>query len=268
MRMCALTPSSCLPLHLTQVFHGFEVTKFVGLNEEPAGSIHRPEFAFLSDVRKVNILRHIFCSIYPAIDPTPLFAGRAFQGKAVLVTSASRGIGAEIARHFARAGASVALLARNQVQLDDVKAGIEAECPGVHVLVLVADVKDPAKSASAVQATVQAFGRLDVLVANAGAMRPNGTRSGSVDPVEWRDTVEVNLRGPFNFIHSSVSHLQKSNGYVVAISFAGAQVRIPTASDYSLSKHAINGLVEFVPIGLYIYLFPLRSLNYDTYRVS
>ncbi|KAI0064174.1 NAD-P-binding protein [Artomyces pyxidatus] len=230
----------------TRFTHGFDATKFAGLDEDLTGlTTHK--------------------DIYSTIDPAPLIAARALEGKVVLVTGASRGIGAEIARYFVRAGASVSLLARNQVQLDAVKAGIEAECPGARVLALTVDVKDSVKAASAVEATVQAFGKLDALVANAGAMRSFGTRFGSVNPIEWWDTIEVNLRGPFNFIHSSISYLQKSNGYVVVISSAAAQIRLPTASDYSVSKHAVDRLVEFVPIEYPgVKAFALHPGNVDT----
>ncbi|KAI0066527.1 NAD-P-binding protein [Artomyces pyxidatus] len=187
-------------------------------------------------------------SIYPFIDPSPHFSAQTFASKVVLVTGASRGIGASIAQHFSRAGASLALVARNEDKLGAVKAEIEATVPGARVLTFVVDVRDTAQVSKAVADTVKHFGRLDVLVANAGVMRPLGTRFASVDPIAWWDTLEINLRGVFNFVHFAIPHLQKSGGYVVAISSVGSQVRVPTESDYSISKQAVNRLVEFVPI--------------------
>ncbi|KAI0058727.1 NAD-P-binding protein [Artomyces pyxidatus] len=212
-----------------QTHLGVEMTKIPGIDEDIA-----------------RLTRHK--DVYPTIDPTPLFVDKEYEGRVVLVTGASRGIGAEIALHYARAGAAVSLLARSQGLLDDVKAKIENEVPGARVLTLTVDVKDAMKAAEAVQATVKKFGKLDVLVANAGASRPFGTRLGLVDPVAWWDTIEVNLRGPFNFIRFTIPHLEKSKGYIVVITSVAAQLRLATGSDYGVSKHAVDRLIEYIPL--------------------
>ncbi|KAI0055782.1 NAD-P-binding protein [Artomyces pyxidatus] len=187
-------------------------------------------------------------SVYPLIDPAPHFSAKTFASKVVLVTGASRGIGLSIAQHFARAGSSLALVARNHALLESVKAGIEADVPGAQVLTFALDVRDTAQVEAAVAGTVKHFGRLDVLVANAGVGRGFGTRLAEVDPNLWWDTIEINLRGVYNFVHFAVPHLRKSSGYLIAISSAAGHVRVPTVSDYAISKHALDRLVEFVPI--------------------
>jgi short-subunit dehydrogenase len=95
----------------------------------------------------------------------------------VLITGASRGIGAQTALQYARAGASLSLVARTQVALDASKDAILREHPSAQVLTFPADVRDVKKAEEAVAATVARFGHLDILVANAGAIRPMDKRA-------------------------------------------------------------------------------------------
>ena len=95
----------------------------------------------------------------------------------MLITGASRGIGAQIALQYARAGASLSLVARTQVSLDVSKDAILREHPSAQVLTFPADVRDVKKAEEAVAATVARFGRLDILVANAGVIRPMDKRA-------------------------------------------------------------------------------------------
>jgi NAD(P)-dependent dehydrogenase (short-subunit alcohol dehydrogenase family) len=95
----------------------------------------------------------------------------------VLITGASRGIGAQIALQYAHAGASLTLVARTQAALDASKDAIVRERPSAQVLTFPADVRDVKKAEEAVAATVARFGRLDILVANAGVLRPLDKRA-------------------------------------------------------------------------------------------
>ena len=244
-------------------------------------------------------------SIYPTIDPKVHYGAQTFAGKVVLITGASRGIGAEIALQFARAGASLTLVARSQASLDASKDAILRERPSAQVLTFPADVRDVTKTEEAVTATVAKFGCLDILIANAALLRAADKRAfalrvvitgrdsvielfrlvafASKDPKGWWDILEVNIRGPYNYIqcvecrmlavephahahlvlHSfSVPELLKTKGQVVIVTSAAAQVRFPNASEYCTSKHAINRFAEFVTIGdshfLYIFTPPPR----------
>jgi NAD(P)-dependent dehydrogenase (short-subunit alcohol dehydrogenase family) len=112
-------------------------------------------------------------SVYPFIDPKVHYDVQTFAGKVVLITGASRGIGLETALNFARAGASLAIVARKQEALDASKDAILHERPSAEVLTFPADVRDVKKAEEAVAATVARFGRLDILVANAATLRPS-----------------------------------------------------------------------------------------------
>jgi NAD(P)-dependent dehydrogenase (short-subunit alcohol dehydrogenase family) len=95
----------------------------------------------------------------------------------VLISGASRGIGAQIALQYARAGALLSLVARTQAALDASKDAILREHPSAQVLTFPADVRDVKKVEEVVAATVARFGRLDILVANAAILRPMDKRA-------------------------------------------------------------------------------------------
>ncbi|KAH9989497.1 hypothetical protein BJV77DRAFT_963858, partial [Russula vinacea] len=139
-------------------------------------------------------------NIYPAIDPEPLYAARSYSGKVVLVTGASRGVGRETALQYARAGASVAIVARTEDALGETKDIIVAAVPGADVLVLAADVRDVESVRGAVEGVLRHFGKLDILIANAGAITPFAPLLNKKDPNAWWNTFEVNVRGVFNVV--------------------------------------------------------------------
>jgi len=95
----------------------------------------------------------------------------------VLITGASRGIGAQTALQYARAGASLSLVARTQAALDTSKDAILREHPSAQVLTFPADVRDVKRAEEVVAATVAHFGRVDILIANAGVLRPMDKRT-------------------------------------------------------------------------------------------
>ncbi|KAI0266641.1 NAD-P-binding protein [Russula aff. rugulosa BPL654] len=185
-------------------------------------------------------------NIYPTIDPEPLYASRFYSGKVVLVTGASRGIGRETALQYARAGASVAIVARSREALDETRDLIVAAVPGADVLVLTADVRDVDGVRSAVQDVLQHFGKLDILIANAGVITSFTPLLNKKDPNAWWNTFEVNIRGVFNFVSAAIPALEKTQGYIIAMSSIGAQLRFPGASDGCITKHVVNRLVEFI----------------------
>ena len=118
-------------------------------------------------------------SIYPTVDPKVHYDAQTFVGKVVLITGASRGIGAEIGLQYARAGAKLTLVARSQAALDASRDAILRERPSAQIFVFPADVRDVTKAEEAVVATVAHYGRLDILVANAAILRPMDQRASS-----------------------------------------------------------------------------------------
>ncbi|VDB85665.1 unnamed protein product [Peniophora sp. CBMAI 1063] len=187
--------------------------------------------------------------VYPAIAPEAAFSNQSFKGKAVLITGASRGLGPVMASFFARAGAKLALVARSASNLDAVKKQIQQEESGAEVLTFAVDVTDTQAAAKIVQDTVDHFGRLDIVIPNAGiSIPPDGTVLGNRDVTQWWKTLEVNLLGTLNFVSPALEHLKKTNGYVIGMSSIAAQTRLYSSSDYGVSKFALNRLLEFVDL--------------------
>ncbi|KAI0310194.1 NAD-P-binding protein [Amylostereum chailletii] len=184
--------------------------------------------------------------VYPAIDPEPHFAAQTFRTKVVLVTGASYGIGQDIARFYARAGAHLVLVARTAAALDQTKDLILQDKSKGEVLIFVADVRDSGRAEEVVKATVEKLGRLDILVTNAGVLTPWNQPLAEKDSDAWWNTFEVNVRGVFNYVRPAIPFLEECKGHLIAISAEASHIRIPGASDYHISKQAINRLVEYV----------------------
>lgn len=161
----------------------------------------------------------VISSVYAGIDPKPVIAAQAYKNKVVLISGASRGIGQEIALTYARAGATLSLLARSLEGLASVKDAIIKEVPDARVEVFKADVTKPLEVKAAVDGTVEKFGKIDIVIANAGkAERWDKSKDSfnftsplaltyfsrdnlgftEQDPSDWWRTIEVNIRGVFN----------------------------------------------------------------------
>jgi 3-oxoacyl-[acyl-carrier protein] reductase len=166
-----------------------------------------------------------------------------FEGKVVLVTGASRGIGRAVAREFAARGATVAVQFRaDQAAATDTVASLGGA--GGH-LALQADVADPTQALALVGRVVEELGRVDVLVNNAGVYKAHSVLETSYeDWVEvWRRTIDVNLLGPANLVHAVAPHMAAAGGgRIVNVSSRGAFRGEPRHPAYGASKAGLNSL--------------------------
>jgi len=163
-----------------------------------------------------------------------------FSGKTALVTGASRGIGAAIARHFADLGAHVVLLSRDGVALAELAADIGES--GGRALAMPGDVSLYADLERAVGATVQRFGRLDILVNNAGVIDPIARLTDS-DPEAWDRVVDINLKGVYHGLRAAIPAMLKAgSGVVVNISSGAATSALEGWSHYCATKAAVLSL--------------------------
>jgi 3-oxoacyl-[acyl-carrier protein] reductase len=166
-----------------------------------------------------------------------------FQGRVVLVTGGSRGIGRAVAREFAARGATVAVQFRaDRAAATDTLASLGGA--GRH-LAVQADVADPEQARSLVGRVVDTLGRVDVLVNNAGIYQEHPVLETSYeDWVEvWRRTIEVNLLGPANLIHAVAPHMVAAGGgRIVNVSSRGAFRGEPDHPAYGASKAGLNSL--------------------------
>src|SRR5688572_24980475 len=167
---------------------------------------------------------------------------KGIEGKVVLITGGSTGIGAETARLLAERGAKVAIAARRKDRLDEVVADIAANGGTARSYAL--DVTDKSAVQSVVAAIVADFGRLDVLINNAGLMpiRPMS----EVNTDEWDQMIDVNLKGVLYGIAAALPRfLAQESGHIINLSsVAGIKVFAPGGTVYSGTKFAVSAISE------------------------
>ncbi len=171
-------------------------------------------------------------------------------GQSVLITGASRGIGEAAARAFAKAGAKVMLAARSTAEIERIASEI-----GNGAQAIACDVADFAQVKVALDATIAAFGRLDVFIGNAGVIGPLGPLD-EADPDDWGQVIDINLKGVFNGMKAAAPvMLSQGGGTIITISSGAAHNAVDGWSAYCASKAAAYmltrcGHVEYGPRGL------------------
>jgi NADP-dependent 3-hydroxy acid dehydrogenase YdfG len=138
------------------------------------------------------------------------------NGKVVMITGASRGIGAATARVFAEAGARVVLLARG----GDAIAELAGEI-GEAAIAVPCDISRYWEVEAAVNTAVQTFGRLDVLIGNAGILKPIVSLA-EADPEEWGQVIDVNIKGVFNGMRAALPVMTAQGGGTIITVSSGA----------------------------------------------
>jgi len=162
------------------------------------------------------------------------------RGKTAIVTGASSGIGAATARALATRGANVVVSARREGRLREVAEDVEDA--GGEALVVTANVTDDAQVAALVAETVEAFGQLDVVVANAGLGRDVAVEE--MDTATYRQMMDVNVDGAFFTARESIPHLRETEGVLIFLSsFAGEYPR-PGNPVYAATKWWIHGFAR------------------------
>jgi len=161
--------------------------------------------------------------------------------RVALITGASSGIGAAIARDLGSRGYHLALAARRRDALESVAAGIRTSGGGA--VPLVCDVTKPEQIATCVAHTLTEFGRIDVLVNNAGIMH-NGLIAGA-DVAEWREMIDVNLMGLMLVTHAVLPHMKAAgSGHIVNISSVAGRIITVNNGVYNVTKWGVNVFSE------------------------
>ncbi|MGI2031144.1 SDR family oxidoreductase [Rhizobium panacihumi] len=161
--------------------------------------------------------------------------------KVVLITGASSGIGVGIAHELAKAGATVVLGARRTDRLEEVSGEIRAS--GGRVMTRKLDVTDRADVAAFAEAARQEFGRVDVIVNNAGVMPLSLMSSLKVD--EWDRMVDVNIKGVLYGIAAVLPEMTaRGSGQIINIASVGALSVSPTAAVYCATKYAVRAISD------------------------
>lgn len=166
------------------------------------------------------------------------------QGRACVVAGSGRGIGAEVARAFARQGARLVLASRTTSELEDVADEVR-HC-GADVCAVQGDVSDGADADRIVGAALERYGRVDVLV-DAAAVHGSIGPFWEADRDEWKRAMEVNLYGFMHLCHAALPHMiAEGGGSIIAFSGGGATAPLPRFSAYGTSKAALVRFVETI----------------------
>lgn len=171
----------------------------------------------------------------------------SITNKVVFVTGGSKGIGFGIAEALIRQGAKVAITSRSQESASAAAARLTSLAPG-NALGLEADVRDLQSQEQAVQKILAQWGRLDVLVANAGLgyFAPVDT----LTEQQWRETIDTNLTGVFFSLKACIPALKKSEGYVITIASLAGTNFFEAGSAYNASKFGLVGFTQAAMLDL------------------
>jgi len=165
-------------------------------------------------------------------------AAKKLQGQVAIITGASRGIGRAATERIARAGASVVLVARDPELLEASVGDLSRQ--DLEAIGVEADVADIEQVDAVIEATLDQFKRVDILVNNAAVVWPL-EEVADVDPDEWAYGVQVNLIGPFNMVRAALpSMLERGYGRILNIGSAAASYPMAGASAYCASKAGLD----------------------------
>ncbi len=163
------------------------------------------------------------------------------NGKVVVITGASSGLGEATARLLAGNGAKVVLAARRADRIDTLAADIKAA--GGEALAVTTDVTDASQVRRLVDTAVETFGRVDVMLNNAGLMPLAPLEDAKFD--EWNQMIDVNLRGVLHGIAAALPHMQEQkSGHFINVSSVYGHKLGPDATVYCATKHAVRVLSE------------------------
>ena len=165
----------------------------------------------------------------------------SIESKVIVITGASSGMGEAAARHLASLGAKVVLGARRADRLNKLVREIEAA--GGDALAIATDVTDRAQVANLIDSAVRTYGRIDVLINNAGIMPLSALESLKVD--EWDRMIDVNVKGVLYGIAAALPYMKaQKSGHVITTASVAGHVVGPTFAVYSGTKFAVRAICE------------------------
>ena len=164
------------------------------------------------------------------------------EDKVTLITGASQGLGKALALAFAKEGAKVVVNARSEESIRPVAEEIEGT--GAEVLAVAADVSKSADVERMIDETVGRFGRIDVLVNNAGLLGPR-VRIVEYPEDEWRRVIDANLTGTFLVSKAAIPHVPEGGSIINVVSGVSVEGRAEWGA-YSVSKFGVEGLTQIL----------------------
>lgn len=169
------------------------------------------------------------------------FNAYQFQGKSVLITGGSRGLGLVLARQLGREGANISICARDEQELERAREDLQQH--GADVFTFKCDVTNDAEVTEMVRAVNNRFGRIDVLINNAGIIQVGPIDVMTLD--DYRQVMNAHFWGPLYTILAVLPGMrERREGRIVNISSIGGKISVPHLVPYSASKFALVGLSE------------------------
>lgn len=165
------------------------------------------------------------------------------KNKVVLITGGTKGIGLGIAESLVKEGAFVAITGRNKQTAEEAAKKLNAIGSG-KALGLVADVRKYGDQQRTVETVLNTWGKLDVLVANAGLGYFESIENLTIE--QWNETIDTNLTGVFYSIKASLDALKKSQGYIITMASLAGTNFFAKASSYNASKFGLVGFTQAV----------------------
>lgn len=166
-----------------------------------------------------------------------------FEGKSVLITGGSRGLGLALAIEFAREGAKVAVFARDKAELLRTKSRVEAEVPTALLRAYACDVTNHREFAEAIKLVVLDQGGLDILVNNAGAITVGPFET--MDNEDFEAQMSLHFKAPMHACRLALPYLrERKGGRIVNICSMGGKVAVPHMLPYDASKFALSGFSQ------------------------
>lgn len=170
------------------------------------------------------------------------------ENKVVIITGASEGIGRSLSFMFAQRKAKIVVCARNEARLNELKAEIESVF-GAHVVVVPADLTDKAACKGLIEQTLEAYGRIDVLVNNAG--RTMWTPFEEIrDLSMFEQIMDLNYLASVYCTYYALPYLKKTKGRIVGIASVAGLTGVPCRTAYAASKHAMFGFFDSLRVEL------------------
>ena len=173
------------------------------------------------------------------------------DGRAAIVTGAAWGMGDAICLALAREGANLTLAARNRPRLDELAALIHEKTPGCRTLTVSVDVTEAAQVQAMVRATLEAFGRIDILVNAAGITGPIETPFWEIAEEAWDEVLATNLKGTWLCCKAvAPTMMAQKSGKIINIGGTSALRGYKNRASYSSSKWAVRGLSRTMALEL------------------
>lgn len=171
------------------------------------------------------------------------------HGKVALITGGTKGIGFGIAEALLKQGINVAITSRNKKSAEEAAKKLNGSGnDSVHAIGLEADVRDYASQQQAVEATIKEFGKIDVVVANAGLGHFGSIEDLTVD--QWNEVIETNLTGAFYSLKAAVAALKNTKGYYITISSLAGTNFFEGGTAYNASKFGVTGFTQAAMLDL------------------